>query len=99
MIVVVFLGRSIEGILADVRREFPGDDVLVITRENDSLQPPAGVSSCSVGAFAPAEQEEYRVVANGGTTRQILPVLKKLVESHADFTAWDLQRDGKVQVW
>lgn len=97
---ILFLGRNTEGILADARREFSAEtDLLVLTREGDALQPPAGATSLSSSRFEPKEGEIYVVIANGGTTSQLLPVLKRLVETKADFTAWDLQRDGKTQVW
>ncbi|MEK7537014.1 MAG: hypothetical protein AAB584_01015 [Patescibacteria group bacterium] len=98
--ILSFLGRNTEGILADARRGFPNEQgVLVISRDGDQLQPPAGVEVVPVSAFAPAAGESYTLIANGGTSSQLLPVVKRLVEAGAVFTAWDLQREGKTQVW
>lgn len=98
--IISFLGRSTDGILADARREFPSEQgVLVISRDGDQLQPPAGVEVVRVSAFAPVAGESYTLIANGGTSSQLLPVVKRLVEAGATFTAWDLQREGKTQVW
>jgi len=98
--ILSFLGRNTEGILADARREFPNEQgVLVISRDGDQLQPPAGVVPVPVSEFAPVKGESYTLIANGGTTAQLLPVVKRLVEEGVEFTAWDLQREGTVQVW
>lgn len=97
---IIFNGRSAANILGDAQEEFPDEaGCLVITLDNDQLVPPEGVASVTVGAFEPAVGETYRVIANGGTTGQALPVVKKLVEASATFSAWDLQRDRCVQVW
>ena len=97
---ITFLGRSLEGILADARREFPNEQgVLVISRDGDQLQPPDGVEVVPVSKFAPVASESYTLIANGGTSSQLLPVVKRLVETGVMFTAWDLQRDGKNQLW
>jgi len=98
--ILSFLGRNTEGILADAHREFPSEQgVLVISRDGDQLQPPAGVEVVSVSAFVPVVSESYTLIANGGTSSQLLPVVKRLIEVGATFTAWDLQREGKTQVW
>jgi hypothetical protein len=98
--IVTFLGRNTPGILADARREF-GEDlkVLVVSRDGDQLQPPAGVETVSVSEFEPTVGESYTLIANGGTSSQLLPVVKRLVKVGVSFQAWDLQREGKVQVW
>lgn len=97
---ILFLGRSTEGVLADARREFPEErEALVLSRDNDQLQPPAGVDAVPAARFFPVAGESYVVIANGGTTSQLLPTVKRLVEAGAEFSAWDLQRDGKSRVW
>lgn len=96
--IIAFLGRNTEGILADARREFGDQPVLVITRDGDQLQPPTGVEAITVSQFQPAEGVKYTLIANGGTTAQLLPVVKKLVDA-ADFAAYDLQREGAVELW
>ena len=98
--IILFLGRSTEGVLADARREFPPEaDALVLSRDNDQLPPPAGVDCIPASRFSPVPGVRYVVVANCGTTQQLLPAVKKLVEAQAEFSAWDLQRDGKTRVW
>lgn len=97
--IIVFLGRSVEGILADAKVAFGNGEILVLTRDGDTLPVPAGCMSMPVSSFKPAERVSYTVVANGGTTAQLLPTVKKLVEANADFKAFDLQRDGAVRVW
>jgi hypothetical protein len=98
--IIALLGRNIEGILADARLAFPDEqEVLVISRDGDHLQPPAGVKVVPVSAFVPLQGESYTLIANGGTSIQLLPVVKRLVENAAAFTAWDVQRDGMIQVW
>ena len=97
--IISFLGRNSEGILADARREFGNQQVLLVARDGDQLAPPPGMSCVPVSAFKPEASEEYILIANGGTSAQLLPVVKRLVESGVKFQAWDLQREGKVQVW
>lgn len=96
---ILFLGRSTAGILADAIDEFGEQEVLVVSRDGDSLEPPAGLRTVPVSQFQPEEGEQYLLIANGGTSAQLLPVVKRLVEAGSSFEAWDLQRDGKVQVW
>ena len=96
---ITFLGRNTDGILNDAKREFGDIPALVIAREGDQLQPPAGIESKSVNSFTPDASEEYILIANGGTSAQLLPTIKKLLEAGAKFSAFDLQRDGKTQVW
>ena len=97
---ILFLGRSTEGILADARKEFGEDhEALVLTRDGDTMPVPTGVESLPASSFQPKDGLRYVVVANGGTTSQLVPTLKKLVEAKADFEAYDLQRDGAVRVW
>ena len=98
---ILFLGRSIDGILADARREFPEErEVIILMRKNDQLSPPSGLTAIPADEFVPAAETAYVVIANGGTTIQMIPTLKKLVVAKAKFTAWDLQRDEpKIPLW
>jgi hypothetical protein len=98
-VMILFLGRSVEGILADAKKEFPDVEVLVITRHNDQLQPPAGVQVATVGGFVPNSETSYTVIANGGTSAQLIPVLKSLIETKSLFEVFDLQRDGMSKLW
>lgn len=96
---ILFLGRSTEGILADARMEFPGEqEVLVVKRDGDHLSAPAGIAAVEVSKFQP-ENAEYVVIANGGTSAQLVPVLKRLVEARVSLKVFDLQRDGVSQLW
>lgn len=96
---VVFLGRSIEDILADAKKAFAEEKkILVISRDGDRRQPPKGLEVVPVSKFSPVDGESYIVVANGGTADQLLPVLMRLGESEVLFEAWYLQREGKIQI-
>ena len=98
---ILFLGRSINGVLADARREFPEEEeVLILTRKDDQLASPSGLAAIAADDFMPAAGVAYVVIANGGTTSQMVPTLKKLVDSYADVSVWDVQRDApKTQLW
>ena len=98
--IILFLGNNTEGILQDAQKEFgSGTKAVVICRENDRLQPPAGVESVTVGNFKPEKNKKYIIIANGGTSTQLLPAINKLLEAGIDFEAYDLQRDGISKVW
>ena len=97
---ILFLGNNTEGILNDALKQFGRETkAMVISRENDRLQPPEGLQSETVGTFEPEEGKKYIVIANGGTSQQLLPVISKLLEKNIPFEAWDLQRDGANKVW
>lgn len=96
---ILFLGNSIEGILADAQSEFPGEQVLVVKRDGDRLQAPEGIATVEVSQFQTEGGVEYVVVANGGTSAQLVPVLKKLVEAGVPMQVFNLQRDGVSQLW
>ena len=98
--IILFLGNNTEGILRDAQKQFGGDNkALVISRENDRLQPPAGVESTTVNGFKPEKDKKYIIIANGGTSAQLLPAITKLLEAGIAFEAYDLQRDGMTKVW
>ena len=97
--IILFLGRSVDGILADARREFPEEPFLVVSRDNDTLPPPAGLETVQVSQFRPLVGTSYTVIANGGTSAQLVQVLKNLVRSGVSMKVFDLQRDGMVQIW
>ncbi len=93
---VLFLGRSIEGILSDARRLL-GDaigSVLVVTRDDENLSPPDGLPAVTVSNFDPLPGCAYTVVANGGTASQLAPVLMRLCYAGVPLKVLDLQRDG-----
>ena len=97
---LTFLGRSTEGILADAKEEFPSEsEVLVVKRDGDQFQAPEGLLAVEVSKFQPEQGIEYVVIANGGTSAQLVPVIKKLVEARVSMRVYDLQRDGVSQLW
>ena len=96
--VILFLGRSFEGIKADADSIFSGE-VVVVARDDDQLEHPDGLTTVEVSQFQPQKGVLHTVIANGGTSLQLVPVLKKLVESEVEFQAYDLQRDGMVKLW
>jgi len=97
---VLFNGRSVAGVRADVdaRRAdmgIPADaPVLVITRDDDTLPPPDGLPSVSVGEFSPAVGMSYVLIGNGGTTEQLVPVLLRCQRAGRLAAVWSVQRDG-----
>lgn len=101
---ILFLGNNLcredgTGVLADAKKGFPSEQVLVVKRDSDRLQAPEGVQTVEVSKFRPEQGVEYAVVANGGTSAQLVPVLKKLVEAGVPMKVYDLQRDGASQLW
>lgn len=98
-IMITFLGRNTEGIIADANAAFSFDKVVVIARDGDSFEAPDGLEKVGISAFSPVADEEYLVIANGGTSSQLLPAVKRILAIGAKMEAWDLQRDGKSQVW
>ena len=97
---VLFLGRSTDGILKDTKREFPDEkEVIVVSRDGDKLEAPEGLKVATVSEFTADTTKTYTIISNGGTSAQLLPVVKKLVEASASFSAYDLQRDGVQKVW
>lgn len=96
---ILFLGRSIDGIRKDAEMAFPGEEILVVTRVGDQLQPPAGLATVPVDEFQPQPGAQYTVIANGGTAVQLVSVLKALVQAGAPLKVYDLQRDGMTQLW
>lgn len=70
-----------------------------MTRDDDQLQAPDGLLTVLVSQFVPEAGVEYIVIANGGTSAQLVSVLKKLIEAGASLKVFDLQRDGISQLW
>ena len=96
---ITFLGRNTEGILGDAKNQFGSlGDTVVIARDGDKLEAPTGLQKTAVGEFSPDQNAEYTLLANGGTSAQLLPTVKKLVEGKINFRAFDLQRDGTIKV-
>lgn len=85
-------GRSALGILADVRREFPDHTPRVVVLPNDSIQPPEGVDVSTVeetvkflNDWDPQTEGEVVVVANGGVTKMLVPIVVELVKGWEGF--------------
>lgn len=99
-ILILLNGRSTMGILADVSAEMrEGREILVVVAPNDQL-PPALPGACSVEETvrilheAP-ESADVILVANGGTTAQLVPVLVALATTfEGSYTVVNVQRDG-----
>lgn len=101
-IVVMFLGRSLEGIYGDARDAglVQDTELVVVARDGDQLQPPAEIADrvVSVSAFTVIPGAEYVLISNGGTSAQLVPVLIKLVHAGVALKVFDLQRDGAVRL-
>jgi hypothetical protein len=99
--ILFFLGRSIEGILHDAETTLFSNDheKLVLSRDNDQMPAPAGIPCIPASMFQPEVGRTYIVVANGGTTQQLIPTIKRLVESGVSFTIYDLQQDRMTCLW
>lgn len=109
---VCFLGRNLVredgGILYEAKQVFAGRDLVVIAGNDDPLlQDPtirslliaSCVKPCEVRDFHAFEMADYVVVANGGTTSQLVPVLAKLFASQAPLEVYDLQRKSMTKLW
>src|SRR3989344_219635 len=96
---ITFLGRNTEGILRDAEGQFGSlGETVVIARDGDKLDAPSGLQKTEVSEFSPDPNAQYTLLANGGTSAQLLPTVKKLVEGKSNFKAFDLQRDGMLKV-
>jgi len=106
---VLFNGRSAQGILKDALHKFPGEEhILVITRDGDTLPPPPECVPVPVSEFRPdpgsfslrdGQTIRYVVIANGGTTAQLVTAIRRLLERGCMFGVWDVQRDGVTELW
>src|SRR3989339_484513 len=97
-VLIVLNGRSIQGILSDARREFGEMSSLVVCRNGDTLPVPDGLPSVAVNDFAPDQGTQYILVANGGTSAQLAPVLLRLERSGVIYRIVDLQKNGMVEL-
>lgn len=98
--IITCLGRNSAQIIKDAVQAFPNErEIIVISRDGDTLTPPDGVACIQVSQFAPSRGEEYLFVANGGTTAQAMVILRRLLESGADFGVYDIQPDGVCELW
>lgn len=95
---IFFRGRNTNNIINDAKLQFASKQfsAIIICRENDRL---AEAGDITPKKFSPSIGKKYGVIANGGTTSQLVPVLKKLVESGVEFEVYDLQPDEMERLW
>lgn len=98
-VVLVMNGRGAGRVLKGARKKFPEREMLVISHDGDMLPAPGWVRSIPVCHFIPEAGTSYEMVTNGGTTDQLVGVIRALVEAGAEFRAIDLQRDGLCVLW
>ena len=100
MTTIIFLGRSVDGIIADAQSHFgtPVEDILVVSRDGDNLPVPEGLSVVEVSSFEPQPDAEYTVIANGGTSAQLVPVLLRLFQAGVPMRIYDMQRDKATEL-
>ena len=100
--IVVFNGRSVLNIIIDAVKTGICDaveDILVVCCDDDRIEPPPEYKNIAVSNFVAEFGHHYVIIANGGTTSQLLPVLKKVMESKTMFDVYNLQRDSVTKVW
>lgn len=103
--VIFFRGRNTAGIIADAIRlgVVPdGAEIHIICRTNDPLSEPGDVTTPPEhpNPFPPGGPG-FIVVANGGTTAQLVPTVAKYVfgvPAHK-VRIVDVQRDGVTDLW
>ena len=96
--IIFLMGRSIVGVMDDAAMVL-GDftQKIVVTRDQENLTPPTGVEVVKVTEFVAKITTRYHLVANGGTTEQLVGTIRALTEAEADFVVWEVLRDGKVK--
>lgn len=99
MITILFLGRNTANIIADAERALGETltNIVIISRDNDRITPPDGLTVIPTSKFNLREGERYRVIGNGGTTAQWAPVVLKLSQSGCPLEIWDIQHDGATK--
>lgn len=107
--VVLFRGRNTDGVLQDAISSGlvpKGARVVIVVRDNDALAQPGDMVVGDV--ICDLRNGDTRVIANGGTTAQLVPIIAFLA-AHAGaddvdskrtwrWSAWDIQRDGVTQL-
>ena len=100
---IVLNGRNVQNIIAEAEEAFgAADETVCLLRDGDALPAPEGTAAIPIGQFSPfvVPGRTFQLVANGGTTRQLVLALKALVMAGAPFAAWDLQKgEAPVLVW
>ena len=112
--IVAFRGRRTAAILHDAHRAGLYDDddeIVVVCRRDDRLREPADVEAHDLDTWS--ECDDMVIIANGGTTAQLVPVLIATVREHAlyhtsrytqDLPTWrlrvvDVQPDAVVSLY
>ena len=104
-ITILFLGRSLSGILQDARNllgEQVGE-IIVVTREGDTMPLPEGLETTVVSSSEFREilrnlhNKIVNLIANGGSTQQLLSVFD-LLRGRDTCRVLDIQRDGGMQL-
>lgn len=97
-IILVMRGRNTEGILKDAldhTREVEAFGVICCV--NDALREESDLTAKEVVGyvkFAMSENAKVWLVANGGTTGQLLETIQELTKEKIRFVALNVQRDG-----
>ena len=100
--IIMFLGRSFDGVYKDVRKYYPVEEVLVVTKDDEELPLPHGMNCIPVSKFVAQENFNVKLIANGGTSEQFVPVLLELLdecyEGRKSFLdILDIQKDKSPQ--
>jgi len=107
--VLVLNGKSVLNIIRDVKKilNVQNDEFLVITDNQDEIQPPNGFACRAIGEVSAGDLADVEhLIANGGRTRQLVPLFIRLLGGvgqrgyhHAvsggpkpkDIQVWDIQ--------
>lgn len=108
-IVILFRGRNTEGVFQDACKAGlvpDGAEIITIAHENDALAQPSDVTVDK--CLWDIRTGNTVVIANGGTTAQLVPVIAFFArhegsddawtEREWTWSAWDVQRDGVTQL-
>jgi hypothetical protein len=107
MQIIFFLGRNTENIMRDAY-PFTKDwyrHVIVVTRDDEKLEaPPAPEWADSykvlpVGKFKAIVGERYLLIANGGTSTQLIPVFARCLNTYCVTQVLDVQPERTKVIW
>lgn len=110
---IVFLGRNTvredgSGILSEAREAFPEHNTIVVASNGDRLLEDETIKknlekaqayTIEVKNFKVEPDTTYIVIANGGMSKQLVPILMRLASKDANLQVHDLQRDGTARLW
>ena len=98
--IVVFNGKNVLNIAAEAAREFGGGHILLIKRNNDNLDvkhESIYTAVLTVDEFITAEMPNSLImVCNGGTTAQLVPVIKQVLKNKIHCCFVELPKEGGV---